>query len=128
MSYRVLIVDDSHAMQEIIRRIVTISGLEVSEFLKALNGNAALELLETNTVDLILTDVNMPECGGEEMMRRLKMNSRLRHIPVIVVSTDATRARVEQMKQLGAQGYISKPFTPEKLRSVIRQVLETSHA
>jgi len=127
MAYRILIVDDSSAMQHLIERVIRISGVDVTEFHRALNGNLALALLETSPVDLILTDVNMPECGGEELVRRLRLDPRLRNIPVIVVSTDATRARVDQITKLGAKAYIAKPFTPEQLRAVIKDVLESVH-
>lgn len=124
MAYRILLVDDSPAMLRFIERVINISGVEVSEFHKALNGNLAFELLQNHSVDLILTDINMPECSGDELVRRLQADPRLQNIPVIVVSTDSTRARVDQITQLGAKAYIAKPFTPEQLGSLIGQVLE----
>ncbi len=105
MAYRILLDDDSPAMLHFIERVITIADVEVSEFLTALNGNLALDLLHRNllqdhTVDLILTDINMPECSGDELVRRLQADPRLRDIPVVVVSTGATRARIDQIAQV----------------------------
>ena len=128
MSYRVLIVDDSPAMRGFIERVINISGFEIAQALTAGNGNEALAILAGHPVDLILTDVNMPESGGEDLIRKLSQNQRLRSIPVIVVSTDATQARLEQLTKLGAKGYVVKPFTPERLRSTMEQVLGITYA
>ena len=128
MPYRILIVDDSPAMQSIIERVIRLCGFEIEEVVRASNGNKALSILATHPVDLILTDINMPESDGEDLVRRLGDEERLRKIPVIVVSTDSTQSRVHQLIRLGAKGYLAKPFTPEKLRSIIEQVLGAVHA
>jgi len=127
MSYRILIVDDSPAMRTVIERIIRFCGFDIEQVLRASNGNEALATLETGIVDLILTDINMPESDGEDLVRRLAKSERLRNIPVIVVSTDSTGSRVKQLLQLGARGYVAKPFTPEKLRSAIEQVFGVVH-
>jgi len=123
MAFNVLIVDDSPAMRSVIRRVLDISGFSVGACVQAANGEEALSLLQSQPVDIILTDINMPKMDGEELVRRLGEDSRLRSIPVIVVSTDQTEHRVRQMLTLGAKGYVKKPFQPETLREQLEQVL-----
>jgi two-component system chemotaxis response regulator CheY len=123
MAYRVLIVDDSPAMRSFVRRIITLSGFELSTCLEASNGQEALDVLDREWVDAILTDINMPGVDGEEFLRRLSGNEVLRSIPVIVISTDATRKRIDRLMSLGARGYITKPFLPEVLRAELEATL-----
>ena len=122
-----MIVDDSPAMRAFVRRIMQISGFDLADCLEASNGAEALTLLQNEWVDAILSDVNMPGMDGEELLRRLEGDETLRQIPVIVVSTDGTEARVQRMLQLGARGYVTKPFRPETLRSELERTLEAVH-
>ena len=117
MAYRVLIVDDSPAMRSFVRRVIELSGFELSACFEASNGREALELLRREWVDAVLTDINMPEVDGEEFLRRLGQDEMLRSTPVIVISTDATHNRITRLLSLGARGYITKPFLPEALRT-----------
>jgi two-component system chemotaxis response regulator CheY len=123
MELHVLIVDDSPAMRAFIRRVLDLSGLEVGRCLEASNGEEALRLLEDNWVDAVLTDINMPEMDGEELLRRMSVHEVLRLIPVLVVSTDRTEGRVQKMLTLGAKGYVTKPFLPETLREELEHSL-----
>jgi two-component system chemotaxis response regulator CheY len=128
MAYRVLIVDDSPSMRAFVRRVMDLSGFEVDACLNAGNGVQGLALLEKQAVDIILTDINMPEMNGEDFLRHLEEHDRYRTIPVVVISTDATETRMQRMMQLGARGYISKPFSPEALRGELERVLGVSNA
>jgi two-component system chemotaxis response regulator CheY len=123
MAYRVLIVDDSPAMRSFVRRVMLLSGFELSVCYEAANGQEALDLLGREWVDAILTDINMPEVDGEEFLRRLALDDVFRSIPVLVISTDATRNRIERLLSLGARGYITKPFLPETLRAELETIL-----
>jgi two-component system chemotaxis response regulator CheY len=123
MAYSVLIVDDSPVMRSFIRRVLALSGFEVGEYVEAGNGEEALTQLAAHRVDVILTDINMPRMNGEELLRRLCADGVLKTTPAVVISTDATNERIVRMIQLGAQGYMSKPFTPETLREEIERVL-----
>ena len=124
MAFRVLLTDDSPAMRAFIRRVMDLSGFAVSEWFEAGDGGEALELLRRHEIDVILTDINMPRMDGVEMMRRLENEQTLKNIPVVVISTDSTEKRVEQMTALGARGYLKKPFRPEELRDEMERVLE----
>jgi two-component system, chemotaxis family, chemotaxis protein CheY len=128
MAFSVMIVDDSAVMRGFIRRVLTLSGFEVSECLEASNGEEALARLEGQSVDVILTDINMPKMNGEELLRRLETDVRLRSVPTLVISTDATKARILKMLSLGAQGYMTKPFSPEALREELERVLGVQNA
>lgn len=128
MAFSVLIVDDSPVMRGFIRRVMTLSGFEIGECLEASNGEEALARLHDRSVDVILTDVNMPKMNGEELLRRLEEDSRLRSVPALVISTDATKARILKMLSLGAQGYMTKPFSPEALREELERVLGARNA
>lgn len=123
MAYSVLIVDDSPVMRSFIRRVLGLSGFEVGECMEAGDGAEALTTLSTHRVDVILTDINMPGMNGEELLRRLCADGVLKRTPAVVISTDATNERIVRMIELGAQGYMSKPFTPENLREELERVL-----
>jgi len=123
MAYRVLIVDDSPAMRTFVRRVIDMSGFELSDCFEASNGVEALDLLRTEWVDAILTDINMPGMDGQEFLRSLSEDELLRSIPVIVISTDSTSHRMASMASLGARGYVTKPFLPETLRGELERTL-----
>jgi two-component system chemotaxis response regulator CheY len=128
MPFSVMIVDDSPVMRGFIRRVLTLSGFEVGEYLEASNGEEALARLEGHSVDVILTDINMPKMNGEELLQRLETDERLRSVPTLVISTDATQARILKMLSLGARGYMTKPFSPEALREELERVLGDRNA
>ena len=128
MAFTVLIVDDSPAMRSFVKRVLDLSGFDMSTCHEAGNGKEALELLANEWVDVILTDINMPVMNGEELVQNLAASDSFRSIPVIVVSTDRTDDRVRQMISLGAKGYVKKPFQPEELREELEKVLEAAYA
>lgn len=127
MSFAVMIVDDSPAMRSFVRRILDMSGLEISRCLEAGDGLEALRLARQDRVDVILSDINMPVMDGEEFVRQLNADPELCSIPVVVVSTDRTETRVQKLLALGARGYVTKPFLPEALRQELERVLEVVH-
>jgi two-component system chemotaxis response regulator CheY len=128
MGFRVLIVDDSPAMRAVIRRILELSGFEMDNCLEAGHGGEAVGMLAAGPVDVILMDINMPVMNGEQLMSRIKQDKVLGEIPVVVVSTDASEHRVRHMIELGASGYVTKPFVPEALRLEVERVLAGCHA
>jgi two-component system, chemotaxis family, chemotaxis protein CheY len=126
MAFNVLIVDDSPAMRSFVRRVLDMSGIDVGTSLNAGDGQEALDLLRSEWVDVILTDINMPTMDGEQLLKALDADESLRTIPVIVISTDSTQHRVRSMLTLGAKGYVTKPFLPETLRAEMERVLGVS--
>jgi two-component system chemotaxis response regulator CheY len=128
MAYRVLIVDDSPAMRSFVRRVLEVSGFDLASCFQAGNGEEALEVLRSEWVDLVLSEINMPVMDGEEFLRRLEADEMLRTLPVVIISTDATANRIERMISLGARGYVTKPFTPEALREQLERTLGVQYA
>jgi two-component system, chemotaxis family, chemotaxis protein CheY len=127
MAFRVLVIDDSPAMRGMIRRVIQVSGLDAGEIFEASDGQEALDLLEREWVDVILTDINMPRMDGEEFVRRMAASGLTESIPIVVISTDATQVRREHLQALGVRGYLVKPFQPEALKEQIERAVETSH-
>jgi len=127
MAFRVLVIDDSPAMRSLIRRVIDVSGLEAGVVFEAGDGQEALELLEREWVDVILTDINMPRMNGEEFVRRLAESGLTSSTPIVVISTDGTAVRREHLHALGVRGYLVKPFQPEELRDQIERALGVLH-
>ena len=128
MAYSVLVVDDSPVMRRFIRRVMSLSGFELGECWEACNGEEALAELKKHAVDVILTDINMPKMNGEEFLKRLEQEGTLRRVPTLVISTDATKNRILRMLALGAEGYMTKPFSPESLREELERILGARNA
>ncbi len=128
MSYSIMIVDDSATTRAMIRRIIGMAELPVSQLYEAPDGKAALERLAAAPVDLVLADLNMPEMSGVEMTHLMRQDQRMKQIPVVVVSAEPNIDRLTQLKADGVQGYVRKPFTPEVIRDVVTQLLGGAHA
>lgn len=128
MAFNILVVDDSETMRAVIKKTVGMSGVQIGEFLEAGNGREALRVLEDAWVDVVLSDINMPEMGGVEFLREVKKNDVLNNIPVIFVTTESSHTRMEEVRGLGAAAYVKKPFQPEQIKSVLLDVLQKAYA
>ncbi len=120
---RALIVDDSSVMRKIVERSLRQAGLDLSSVMEAGNGAEALGILDGNTVDLILSDINMPVMDGLEFVRQLQRVEKLRGVPVVMITTEGSESNVVQALSLGAKGYIRKPFTPDQVKEHVLPVL-----
>ena len=127
MAFNILIVDDSGTMRAVVRKTVAISGVPVGEFHEAANGREALKILADEWIDVILSDINMPEMGGMELLKELRASDELKRTPVIFITTEASPARMEEARSLGVSGYVKKPFVPEQIREVLLDVLERAY-
>ena len=123
MSFNVLIVDDSNSMRSVIKKIITISGFKMDQCYEAGNGKQALEILSKVWVDVILSDLNMPEMNGLELLAALKGDSLLQEIPVIIISTEGSDERRRTVLEMGAKQFIKKPFSPENVRKILYEVI-----
>jgi two-component system chemotaxis response regulator CheY len=123
MPGNVLIVDDSATMRQMVRRAMNLAGLDVNEVYEASNGIEALAHLAEHTVGVIVADINMPTMNGMQLLRRLKENPKLSAIPVLIASTEGSRARIDQLTEIGAFGFVRKPFHPERLRDLLKPLL-----
>ena len=123
MSFNVMIVDDSGAMRAVIKKVITISGFKMSLCLEAGNGREALERLQENWVDVIISDLNMPEMNGLELLQSLNQDALYQNIPAIIVSTEGSSERMKEALNRGAKGFIKKPFLPEDIRKILYDVI-----
>lgn len=123
VTLRALIVDDSPIMRRMIARALELSGLRVDPIHEAASGEQALQLASDSWVDIVLCDVHMPGMDGVELVRRMSEDPLLSDVPVVMISSDRGSARAAELEALGIRGYLHKPFQPEALGRIVRQVL-----
>ena len=120
---RILVVEDSGAMRALIG--AALEGLEEKlEIDEAESGIAALRMLPLHVYDLIVTDINMPDINGLELVSFVKRDPRYRNTPLVIVSTEGSERDREKGLALGADAYLVKPFEPEHLRGLARDLLQ----
>jgi len=120
---KVLIVDDSSVMRKIVERSLRQAGLDLGEVLEAGNGAEALMEVQKGSLDLILSDINMPAVDGLEFLKNLAGVEAAKGVPVVMITTEGSEARVVEALSHGAKGYIRKPFTPEQVKERIAPLL-----
>mgnify|MGYP001817193514 CR=1 FL=1 len=118
---RVLIVDDSFTSRRIMRQMLERMGIE--QFSEAENGREAIELVETEFFDLIVTDYNMPEVDGEQLSQFIRNQSTQQSVPVLMVTSETDTSRLAGIAQSGVSAVFDKPITVETLRETIQRVL-----
>jgi|HubBroStandDraft_2_1064218.scaffolds.fasta_scaffold312495_2 two-component system chemotaxis response regulator CheY len=116
MAVDVLIVDDSAAIRKILQRMLGQAGLPLGKILEAGDGMEALEKLKTQPVHLVLSDINMPNMDGIQLLSMLKASADFKNVPVIMITTEGGEAKVMEAVQLGAAGYVRKPFTVDQIK------------
>ena len=121
---RVLLVDDSSVMRKIVDRSLRQAGLQITEVYEAGNGAEALTRLGEHTVDLILSDINMPTMDGLELVRQLQTVESAKGVPIVMITTEAGESHVVQALSNGARGYIRKPFSPDQIKERLIPLLE----
>jgi two-component system chemotaxis response regulator CheY len=119
MAKKILAVDDSKTMREMVSFTLKSAGYEVVE---AEDGKAALTVLGGGKVDAIITDLNMPNMNGFELIRSLRANPAYKFTPILMLTTEGDGSKKEEGKAAGATGWIVKPFNPEKLVEVVKKV------
>jgi two-component system chemotaxis response regulator CheY len=116
----ILAVDDSPSMRDMVRIALTDAGFDLTQ---AATGREALELARQTAFDLVLSDVNMPEMNGIELIRALRAESSYRHTPILMLTTESSVERKREGKEAGATGWIVKPFDPAQLVATMHRVL-----
>jgi two-component system chemotaxis response regulator CheY len=96
------------------------------EITEAQSGFDAMRLLPRTRYDLIITDINMPDVNGLELIHFIRKSEQYRRTPLVIISTQATERDVERGKKLGADAYVPKPFSPDVLRATCEKLLATS--
>jgi two-component system, chemotaxis family, chemotaxis protein CheY len=119
---RFLIVDDSSTMRRII--INTLHKLNYTDCLEAANGREGVDRLASGSVDFIITDWNMPEMSGVEFIRAVRANDQTRHVPVVMVTTNAAQDDIVEALKAGVTNYVVKPFTADTIKEKIEASLK----
>ncbi|HZY74593.1 MAG TPA: response regulator [Edaphobacter sp.] len=119
----ILIVDDSAAIRKILRRVLQQAELPLGQIYEAGDGAEAIESLKKQKVHLILSDINMPNMDGLQFLAAIKANSEWKDMPVMMVTTEGSQAKVMEAVQLGAAGYVRKPFTAEQIKEKLTGVV-----
>lgn len=117
----ILIVEDSATTRSLIRAVI--EEIEEVNIVEAVSGFDALKLLPSLEFDLIVTDINMPDINGLELINFVKNNPRYSHIPLIIVTTEKSEEDKKRGIALGAAAYITKPFKSQELQNIIRETL-----
>ncbi len=123
VTFDILIVDDSRSALFMLKKVISLSGAPIGNILTAGNGLEAIDVLQEQMVDLIMTDIHMPDMDGFQLIEYLKKNHAFKHIPIIVITTEGRDKYITKAKTLGAVDYIKKPFQPERVKQVILQTL-----
>lgn len=123
MAFNILLVDDSATVRAVIKKALALAEVDVGELYEASNGREALEVLNERWVDLVFADICMPEMDGEELVDHLRESGLIAHLPVVIVSSAGSEPRVARLRDKGVRDYVQKPFTPERIREVVDQVM-----
>lgn len=120
MSKTILIVDDSESIREVVNFTLEMAGHSV---VKAINGKDALLQLDDNKIDMIITDLHMPEMDGISFIKAVRQNEVYKTVPILFLTTDSQQEKKNEAKQAGATGWIVKPFAPDKLLAAVSKLI-----
>jgi two-component system chemotaxis response regulator CheY len=119
---KILIVDDFSTMRRIIKNLLRDLGFTNTS--EADDGLTALPMLESGSFDFLVTDWNMPGMTGIDLLRKVRADDRLKHLPVLMVTAEAKRDQIIEAAQAGVNGYVVKPFTAQALKEKIDKIFE----
>ena len=119
---KILIVDDSSTMRKIVMRTLRQAGFSGDEVVEAGDGVEGLSKLDEGSVDLIFSDVNMPNMNGMDFIKAIRERDDCSSIPVIMVTTEGGDEAMKGAMELGASGYVVKPFTADQIKEVVERV------
>jgi two-component system chemotaxis response regulator CheY len=123
MAHNILIVDDSKIVRAVVRKTIGLAISTLGDVFEAGNGREALAVMQSNWVDIVFADINMPEMNGIELVETMKREGLMDKIPVVIISTERSVTRIEELKAKGVSAYLNKPFTPEAIREVVNRLL-----
>ena len=112
----VLIVDDSAAIRKILQRVLRQADVPIGEVYEAGDGLEALAALKKQRVGLILSDINMPNMDGIQFLTQVRAMPEWQNVPIVMITTEGSQNKVMEAVQLGASGYVRKPFTAEQIK------------
>ena len=117
-----LIVDDFSTMRRIVRGLLKEMGCHDAD--EAEDGQVALHMLKAHKYDFVVSDINMPNMNGFELLKAVKADAQLRHLPVLIVTAEARKEDIVMAAQSGAAGYIVKPFSKTTLEEKVQKILQ----
>ncbi|OOC11358.1 MULTISPECIES: chemotaxis response regulator CheY [Thioalkalivibrio] len=123
---KILIVDDFSTMRRIIKNLLRDLGF--NNTMEADDGSTALPMLQNGDFDFLITDWNMPNMPGIDLLREVRKDDRLKSLPVLMVTAEAKRDQIVEAAEAGVNGYIVKPFTAETLKEKIEKIFERIEA
>jgi two-component system chemotaxis response regulator CheY len=123
MALNILVVDDSTAIRKILIRVLRQTALAIGEIFEARDGLEALEIVRNHPLNLVLSDINMPNMDGLGLLAELKGAEQWRNLPVVMITTEGSEEKVAQAIRLGSAAYIRKPFTAEQIQEKIGALL-----
>ncbi len=126
MALNVLVVDDSRIMRGMVKRVLDLSGLPITQVCEAGSGVEALTVLADTVINLALVDINMPHMNGVQLLSRIRADERIKELPVVVVSTEGSEERIREVAGLGA-AFVRKPFSPETLVDAVIDAIGGSY-
>ncbi len=121
---RALIMDDSSVMRKIVARALRQAGIDPLTVLEAASGSEALEMLKSQAVDLLVSDINIPSMDGIEFLRQIQ--AQYPALPVVIVTTESSAVFVRQAIQAGVRAYLRKPFTADQVKERVLPLLRPS--
>jgi two-component system, chemotaxis family, chemotaxis protein CheY len=116
MPLDVLIVDDSAAIRKILQRVLRQTDVPIGEVFEAGDGVEALNVMSNHKVGLVLSDINMPNMDGLQLLGEIKAKSEWKTVPIVMITTEGSHNKVIEAVNLGAAGYVRKPFTAEQIK------------
>ena len=122
---KILIVDDFSTMRRIIKNLLR--GLGFTNTVEADDGLTAIPILNSGSIDFLVTDWNMPGMTGIDLLRHVRADEKLRSLPVLMVTAEAKREQIIEAAQAGVNGYVVKPFTALALKEKIEKIFERIH-
>jgi two-component system chemotaxis response regulator CheY len=120
LDLKILVVDDFESMRRIVKQMLNALGFR--DITLADDGQSALPLLQQGNFGLLITDWNMPQMEGIELVRAVRADPRLKNLPILMVTAEAQRERIIQAAQAGVNEYIVKPFVPATLRAKLEKL------
>lgn len=117
---RILTIDDSKTIRDMLRMTLVDAGFEV---LQAEDGQEGCEVMDKESVDLVITDINMPRMNGYDVVRNLRARPELKGLPILVLTTESDTDKKNLAREAGATGWMVKPFDPDRLIATVRKVI-----
>lgn len=119
---RILVVDDFSTMRRIVKN--QLRELGFSDILEAEDGGAAFQILQSKSIDFVVTDWNMPGVTGLELLKKIRADEKYKSLPVLMVTAEAKREQIVEAAQSGVNGYVVKPFNAVTLQEKIERIFE----